>query len=114
MSIYKFNDQQFEQIQSALNAAIGMALRFDKSMIDKMSAASSMMDDVANEDEDAPDLLEALQELLQAYSEPDSRLCCDGRDCGCMGSTVRQQAEHYARETIAKATTLTIQDQTQR
>jgi hypothetical protein len=52
MSIYKFSDQQFEQIQSALNAAIGMALRFDKSMIGKMSTASSMMDDVANEEGD--------------------------------------------------------------
>jgi hypothetical protein len=52
MAIYKFNDQQFEAIQSALNAAIGMALRFDNSMIGKMSDASSMMDDVANEEGD--------------------------------------------------------------
>lgn len=51
----------------------------------------------------APDLLQALGDLLQAYSEPDRRLCCDGRDCGCMGSTVHQQAEHYARLVIAKA-----------
>lgn len=51
----------------------------------------------------APDLLVALYELLHAYSEPDRRLCCDGRDCGCMGSTVHQQAEHYARAAIAKA-----------
>lgn len=51
----------------------------------------------------APDLLLALEELLQAYSEPDRRLCCDGRDCGCMGSTVHQQAEHYARAAMAKA-----------
>ena len=53
----------------------------------------------------APDLLQALEDLLQAYSEPDRRLCCDGRDCGCMGSTVHQQAEHYARAAIAKAET---------
>ncbi|MBA8799198.1 hypothetical protein FHW77_002917 [Agrobacterium sp. RC10-4-1] len=52
----------------------------------------------------APDLLLALQELLEAYSKPDERLCCDGRDCGCMGSTVHQQAEHYARAAIAKST----------
>ena len=32
---YKFSDEQFQQIQSALNAGIGMALRFDKSMIGK-------------------------------------------------------------------------------
>ncbi|KKX25331.1 hypothetical protein [Rhizobium sp. LC145] len=51
----------------------------------------------------APDLLQALEDLLHAYSEPDRRLCCDGRDCGCMGSTVHQQAEHYARLAIAKA-----------
>ncbi|NSZ73300.1 hypothetical protein G6L74_06025 [Agrobacterium tumefaciens] len=51
----------------------------------------------------APELLLALQELLEAYSKPDERLCCDGRDCGCMGSTVHQQAEHYARVAIAKA-----------
>lgn len=52
----------------------------------------------------APELLLALDELLEAYSKPDERLCCDGRDCGCMGSTVHQQAEHYARAAIAKAT----------
>lgn len=51
----------------------------------------------------APDLFQALEDLLHAYSEPDRRLCCDGRDCGCMGSTVHQQAEHYARAAIAKA-----------
>lgn len=53
----------------------------------------------------APDLLAALKDLLEAYSKPDERLCCDGRDCGCMGSTVHQQAEHYARAAIAKAET---------
>ncbi len=52
----------------------------------------------------APELLLTLNELLEAYSKPDERLCCDGRDCGCMGSTVHQQAEHYARAAIAKAT----------
>lgn len=50
-----------------------------------------------------PELLQALQELLEAYSKPDERLCCDGRECGCMGSTVHQMAEHYARAAIAKA-----------
>lgn len=51
----------------------------------------------------APELLDALSNLLQVYSEPDRRLCCDGRDCGCMGSTVYQEAEHYARKAISKA-----------
>lgn len=51
----------------------------------------------------APDLLEALQDLLEAYSKPDERLCCDGWCCGCMGATIHQQAEHYAISAIAKA-----------
>lgn len=52
----------------------------------------------------APDLLIALRDLLHAYSTPNDRVCCDGRDCGCMGITEHQQAEHYAEEAIAKAT----------
>lgn len=48
--IHKFSDEQFQQVQSALNAGIGMALRFDQSMIKTMSDASNMMDDVANEE----------------------------------------------------------------
>lgn len=51
----------------------------------------------------APELLLSLEELLNAYSKSDESLCCDGRDCGCMGSTVHQQAEHYARVAVAKA-----------
>lgn len=49
------------------------------------------------------DLLVYLKNLLEAYSKPDERLCCDGRDCGCRGSTAYQMAEHYARAAIAKA-----------
>jgi len=51
----------------------------------------------------APDLLDALSVLLNVYSGPDRALCCDGRDCTCMGSTRYQEAEHYARAAIAKA-----------
>ncbi len=51
----------------------------------------------------APDLLDAIKDLLEAYSKPDRRLCCDGRDCGCRGATVHQQAEHYARRAIDRA-----------
>lgn len=47
---YKFTDEQFQQIQSALDAASGMALRFDQSMLNAFNAASCMMDDVANEE----------------------------------------------------------------
>lgn len=52
----------------------------------------------------APDLLEALENLMAAYSQPEDRICCNGVDCGCMGATTYQQAEHYARAAIAKAT----------
>ncbi|HEJ1761975.1 TPA: hypothetical protein SLV11_005855 [Pseudomonas aeruginosa] len=52
----------------------------------------------------APDLLESLENLMAAYSQPEDRICCNGVDCGCMGATTYQQAEHYARAAIAKAT----------
>jgi hypothetical protein len=51
----------------------------------------------------APDMLEALRGLLEAYSKPDQQLCCNGQDCGCWGASIRDQAEHYAREAVAKA-----------
>ncbi|MFE1817098.1 hypothetical protein [Metapseudomonas otitidis] len=52
----------------------------------------------------APELLEALENLMKVYSSPEARICCNGIDCGCMGATTYQQAEHYARAAIAKAT----------
>lgn len=55
---------------------------------------------LAARDEEIKRLREALKGLLEAHSKPDERLCCDGRDCGCMGSTVHQQAEHYARAAL--------------
>lgn len=51
----------------------------------------------------APELLYALEDLLLVHSKPDELLCCNGRDCGCMGATAYQQAEHNARAAIAKA-----------
>lgn len=51
----------------------------------------------------APDMLRALSILLEVYSKPDMRLCCDGQDCTCMGSTSHQEAEHFARAVIAQA-----------
>lgn len=51
----------------------------------------------------APELLQALKDLIHAYEEPDRRVCCDRRDCGCFGSTVHEMARHYARDAIAKA-----------
>lgn len=44
----------------------------------------------------------SLENLLDAYSRPDDRICCSGADCGCMGATNHQQAEHYAKEAIAR------------
>lgn len=73
---HKFSDEQFQQIQNALNAAICMAMRFDKSMIGKMSDASSMMDDVANEEGDMkpfstyPEDLEKLISLATVLQRP--------------------------------------------
>lgn len=51
----------------------------------------------------APELLDALKGVMRAYSEPDSQICCSGHHCGCMGATLRDQANHYASEAIAKA-----------
>lgn len=51
----------------------------------------------------APELLNALRELLSAYEQPDRLICCNGHECGCMGMSVHQEAEYYANATIAKA-----------
>lgn len=88
MTFHKFTDEQFQQIQSALNAAIGMALRFDKTMIGTMNAASSMMDDVANEEGDFkpfssyPEDREKLLKLAATVETTDaeSQEYCDAAD----------------------------------
>lgn len=49
------------------------------------------------------ELVATIKELLKVYNEPDESICCNGRDCGCQGASVRQQAEHYASETLKKA-----------
>lgn len=49
------------------------------------------------------ELVEVLSELMKVYNEPDEEICCNGYHCGCQGASVRQQAEHYARETLKKA-----------
>lgn len=41
--------------------------------------------------------LEAACEVIDAHSEYDRRLCCDGRECGCYGATVHQSMHHYIR-----------------
>lgn len=40
--------------------------------------------------------------VLDAYSEYDRSLCCDGRECGCHGSSVFDVIKHY---TLALAPT---------
>lgn len=52
----------------------------------------------------APELLVALRNLLSAYEKPDQLICCNGHECGCMGFSVYQEAEHYAYSAIDKAT----------
>lgn len=46
---FTFTEEQFQQIQSALNTAAGFALRHrEMDLMNKFSVASMMMDDVAN------------------------------------------------------------------
>lgn len=42
-----------------------------------------------------------LENVLSVMQTPDQRMCCDGRECGCQGSTVYQEAEFYARQELA-------------
>lgn len=41
--------------------------------------------------------LEAACEVIDAHSEYDLQLCCNGRECGCCGTTVHQSMQHYIR-----------------
>jgi len=41
--------------------------------------------------------LEAACEVIDAHSEYDRRMCCDGHECGCYGATVHQSMQHYIR-----------------
>ena len=51
---------------------------------------------------DAADALAAnLENCLVVLPKEDERLCCDGRECGCYGATVHQEAEHYAKEALS-------------
>lgn len=46
---FTFTEDQFQQIQSALNTAAGFALRHgEMDLMNKFSVASMLMDDVAN------------------------------------------------------------------
>jgi|GEM_PF-3059240 len=41
--------------------------------------------------------LEAACGVIDAHSEYDRQLCCDGRECGCYGATIHQSMQHYIR-----------------
>lgn len=49
------------------------------------------------------ELVATIESLLKVYSQPDEQICCNGRDCGCHGASIYQEAEHYALETLKKA-----------
>jgi hypothetical protein len=51
----------------------------------------------------APDLLQAMKELLEAYARENRLWCCNGRECGCMGITMQEHAEYVAKAAIDKA-----------
>jgi hypothetical protein len=55
----------------------------------------------------APDLLGAAIGALYAIEGGRiyERQCCDGRECGCFGMTSADEALHYLRTAITKATT---------
>ncbi|MGQ4661309.1 hypothetical protein [Lysobacter sp. F6437] len=57
------------------------------------------------------ELIEALDTLLSVYAKPDQGMCCDGRECGCMGASVYQEAEHYARAALARVRPMTREQQ---
>ena len=42
-----------------------------------------------------------LENCLEVMKTPDQRQCCDGRECGCQGSTVYDEADFYARQELA-------------
>ena len=44
-----------------------------------------------------------LAEVLSAHDEYDTQLCCDGRECGCQGSTAFQSVQHYFDQNIDAA-----------
>ncbi len=40
--------------------------------------------------------------LIDVMGTPDVQMCCNGYMCGCQGATVYDEAEHYARQSIAQ------------
>lgn len=54
----------------------------------------------------SPDLLEAAMIALSLIEGGRiyEQQCCDGKECGCRGSTYADESEHFLRKAIAKAT----------
>jgi len=59
--------------------------------ITALRARLAIADEVAN----------SLADCVDALPKPDERLCCDGQECGCQGSTVHQRSIHYANSALA-------------
>lgn len=45
--------------------------------------------------------LELACDCADELQRPDSRMCCDGRECGCYGATHHDNARHYLQEARA-------------
>lgn len=58
-----------------------------------LEALRDMAPDLARRVIAAEKLVNALENMISAYSEPDRQLCCDGQHCGCRGGTVRDEAD---------------------
>ena len=46
---------------------------------------------------------QCLAEVLGGHDEYDTQLCCDGRECGCQGSTAFQAIQHFFDQNIETA-----------
>ncbi len=87
-------EREFEELErvtwplldEALERTPRMVLFTEEQVVSGL-AESGLVDGV-----DADDLLAVVQQW--AATKLDTALCCDGRDCGCRGSSVRQLLVH--------------------
>lgn len=52
-------------------------------------------------------LSEAIEALDGRYPDLDDRLCCNGRDCACQGSTRRELLLHNLKTTLREVEQIT-------
>lgn len=79
---------------------------------DDQAAAAVIADALAERDAKIARLRtdnEGLLFVLRVVENPDQRMCCDGHECGCMGSTVGQYAAWTYRDEAAKDATIAEQ-----